>query len=178
MENFSPILQPLPKSRHMSFTPSTRIKRLGYKVLYTFLYQAHQVYCRIRHPEVFGSYVLCMHNARVLLIKNSYKRYWTLPCGGIASGETPTEAAIREAREEVGLELATEDLLLRAKIIFEGENQKDHIHLFACNLSTKPAISIDHKEVESYAWVSKEELSSYTILTPIKPYIEAELAEQ
>ena len=162
----------------MPIISSTTIKKISYKALYTILYQAHQVYCRIRHPEVFGSYVLCICHKRVLLIKNSYKRYWTLPCGGISSGETPLEGAIREAREEVGLVLSPEDLILRAKIIFEGENQKDHIHLFECTLSQQPTITIDHKEVETYAWVSTEELSSYTILSPIKPYIEAALQAQ
>lgn len=147
------------------------IRKLGYKILYTTLYQGHQVYCKIRNPEVFGSYVLCIHDTHVLLIKNSYKKYWTLPCGGIAAGETPIEAAVRESKEEAGLTLHPENLLLRAKILYEGENQRDNIHLFEYAFDTRPSIHIDLREVEDYCWVSKEDVHKYTILDPILPYV-------
>jgi 8-oxo-dGTP pyrophosphatase MutT (NUDIX family) len=40
---------------------------------------------------------------RFLLIKDSYDK-WGLPKGHIEDGETPAQAAIRETREEVGLD--------------------------------------------------------------------------
>ena len=147
------------------------LQKLGYKIVYTSLYRAHRVYCKIRNPEVFGSYVLCIHNQQVLLIKNSYKRYWTFPCGGIAAHETPVQAAIREAQEEVGLNLLSENLLLRATFLYEGEDQRDNIHLFEYHFDTEPLVTIDHREVEAFRWVSKEELANYTIFGPIVPYI-------
>ena len=152
-----------------------RIKKKGYKFIYTILFQAYQVYCRIRNPEVFGSYVLCQSENKVLLIKHSYKKYWTLPCGGISMGETPVEAAIRESREEVGLRLRSDQLILRAKILYEGENQKENIHLFEYCFEHIPEITIDHKEVEDFRWVSQEELKQYYILEPIYPYVYAAL---
>ena len=147
------------------------LQKLGYKIIYTGLYRAHRVYCKIRNPEVFGSYVLCIYNEQILLIKNSYKRYWTFPCGGIAAHETPVQAAIREAQEEVGLTLQADNLLLRAKFLYEGEDQRDNIHLFEYRFDKKPQIHIDHREVEDFRWVSKEELSQFNIFGPILPYI-------
>jgi len=147
------------------------LQKLGYKIVYTSLYRAHRIYCKIRNPEVFGSYVLCIHNEQILLIKNSYKRYWTFPCGGIAAQATHKQAAIRESQEEVGLTLLPENLLLRAKFLYEGEDQRDNIHLFEYRFETKPQVHIDHREVESFCWVSKEELSKYTLFEPITPYI-------
>ena len=149
----------------------SKLQKLGYKILYTCLYRAHRVYCKIRHPEVFGSYILCIHNEQVLLIKNSYKRYWTFPCGGIAADETPIQAAQREAKEEVGIVLKEENLLLRAKFVYEGEDQKDHIHLFEYRFETKPTVVIDQREVEDFRWVSKNDLHKYTIFGPIVSYI-------
>ena len=42
------------------------------------------------------------NSLRFLLIRDSYDK-WGLPKGHLEEGETPAEAALREAREEVGL---------------------------------------------------------------------------
>lgn len=43
----------------------------------------------------------------------SHPGQWALPGGRIDQGETPIEAALREAREEVGIHLTTDDLIGR-----------------------------------------------------------------
>jgi 8-oxo-dGTP pyrophosphatase MutT (NUDIX family) len=91
-------------------------------------------------------------------------------------GETPVDAAIRESREEVGLNLLQDGLMLRAKILYEGENQRDNIHLFEYSFERIPSVTIDHKGVESFAWISKEEIGTYNILEPIFPYVQEALA--
>ncbi|GAA1216451.1 NUDIX domain-containing protein [Prauserella alba] len=41
---------------------------------------------------------------RVLLVEPSYKRSWDIPGGVVEAGESPWDAAIREVREEIGLD--------------------------------------------------------------------------
>ena len=146
-------------------------KKKGYKILYTTLYKGHQMYCLIRNPEIQGAYVLCQYSHQVLLIKNSYRSYWTLPCGGVNKGESPLQAAVRELREEVGLHIQPQDLRFSAKILYEGENKRDHIHIFSHQFSRKPSVQIDNMEVEEYQWVNKENVQQYTLFAPIIPYV-------
>ncbi|MEY9942919.1 NUDIX domain-containing protein [Streptacidiphilus sp. MAP5-3] len=51
---------------------------------------------------------------RVLLVDPVYKAGWEFPGGVVEVGEAPTAAAVREAFEELGLELAEESLRLLA----------------------------------------------------------------
>jgi 8-oxo-dGTP diphosphatase len=46
-----------------------------------------------------------IRNNRILMVEQMYKgeTLWTLPGGSMEEGETPSEAAIREVKEETGL---------------------------------------------------------------------------
>lgn len=44
---------------------------------------------------------------RVLLLKRTDSEVWTLPTGGLKKGETLRECAVRECREETGIEIET-----------------------------------------------------------------------
>lgn len=57
--------------------------------------------------------VVLMEDGRVLMVRlqRPGKSFWVLPGGAIESGETPQEAAIREMREETGLDVAIDRLL-------------------------------------------------------------------
>jgi 8-oxo-dGTP pyrophosphatase MutT (NUDIX family) len=50
-------------------------------------------------------------DGKVLLVKPSYRDTWQFPGGGLEHGEYPFQAAAREVREEVGLELRSGRLL-------------------------------------------------------------------
>ncbi len=48
---------------------------------------------------------------RILLQKRTDGDWWSLPAGGMEPGETPIQTAIRETREETGLEIAIDRFL-------------------------------------------------------------------
>ena len=54
-------------------------------------------------PRVAAGVVFFDEQDRVLLVVPSYKDYRDIPGGYLEHGETPTEAAAREVREELGI---------------------------------------------------------------------------
>jgi 8-oxo-dGTP pyrophosphatase MutT (NUDIX family) len=61
-------------------------------------------------PSAWSHAAALLLTRRPLTLRN-HAGQWALPGGRMDEGETPEEAALRELREEVGLELAPDDVL-------------------------------------------------------------------
>ena len=70
---------------------------------------------------IVAKVIVRSNNGNVLLAKSSYKKSWQIPGGGVEDGESPEEAAIREAREELGLKIPPEALALKGTIYKKDE---------------------------------------------------------
>jgi 8-oxo-dGTP pyrophosphatase MutT (NUDIX family) len=66
--------------------------------------------------------------AELLLCHVTGQDHWDLPKGGAHAGESPLQAALRETREETGLDLAGETLLELGRLDYRP---KKDLHLFA-----------------------------------------------
>ena len=79
--------------------------------------------------RVLSSGILVMHaGAELLLAHATGARHWDIPKGLVDAGESPREAAVREAAEECGLAIDPEALLELGRFAYRP--QKD-LHLFA-----------------------------------------------
>lgn len=68
---------------------------------------------RLTRGATLGVRVLAIDGQdRVCLVRHTYLPGWHLPGGGVESGEHALDAAIKEAREEAGLIIRPDDLLL------------------------------------------------------------------
>lgn len=79
----------------------------------------------------------------VLLVRLSYdQRQWTTPGGGIDPGESPADAAVREAREETGLDGEIEALY---GVYWRRDNEQI-VFAFRCRV-VGGALALDGKEI-------------------------------
>ena len=61
--------------------------------------------------QVATGLVFTAPEERILLVKPTYNDVWHLPGGGVEPGESPAAAAVREVREELGLDVEAGRLL-------------------------------------------------------------------
>ena len=74
------------------------------------------------------------------MIKNSYRSSITLPGGSIDGAERPVQAALRELREEVGIDAKPDDLVFWGQYLSLVEYKYDHINLFELELPDLPEV--------------------------------------
>jgi 8-oxo-dGTP pyrophosphatase MutT (NUDIX family) len=100
-------------------------------------------------PRVGGRLLLLDPQSRVLLIHERLEAggaHWLTPGGGVEDGESPREAAVREAFEETGIAVdlppsAQPVLTTRRLWSWEGTvyDQVDHFYLARVAAATDPA---------------------------------------
>ncbi len=127
---------------------------------------------------VAGAFVI--KDDRILFLKHEKYGVWLQPGGHVEDRETPDEAAIRETKEEVGLEVEIiEDF--RPETLFDNDSEylpqplninlhkieEDHWHLDFQYL-VKPVNKLSEKEYSDndIKWFSKEQLEHEDIKIP------------
>lgn len=142
--------------------------RVGFRVAH----QLRRFYYFVVRPKGGGVYVALWVDDDVLMIKNSYRRAYAFPCGGVKRHESCPEAAVRELREEVGVVVSAGDLRPVGKFETREDFLRDSSLVFEVELSERPALSVDCREVvraEFVPWKEAREL-------PIVPVVEQYLA--
>jgi len=104
-------------------------------------------------PTVGG---LIVNGEGKILLARSHKWFdkYTLPGGHIELGETAEEAVRREVKEEVGLDVEVERLLLMQEAIYTTEFWKKRHYIFLdylCRAKDQP-VKIDRDEIQDYTW--------------------------
>jgi 8-oxo-dGTP pyrophosphatase MutT (NUDIX family) len=118
------------------------------------LYRLNTLRWRITRPVTLGVRLILTQGDTVLLVKHTYQRDWYLPGGGIQRGETPEQAARREAAEEVGGRLGA--LHLWGLYTNFYEHKSDHVVVFTSD--DVVVTGRTDREIERYAFYSFDRL--------------------
>lgn len=110
-----------------------------------------------------GGQVLLLHKPRK-------KDSWQLPQGGVEEGENLEQTALRELKEEAGVEatvVGKSDRIYQYDFPasyrrFRPDNVKGQKIQYAfATVPEEIQIMVDNGEIDAYAWVLPEELDSY-----------------
>ena len=145
--------------------------RLAYRVAFRF----QLVYWRIRRPRITGAYVAVWRGDELLCIRNSYRRRYSLPAGGLARGEQPIDAAIRELREEVALEARPDELHFFGEIVSHAGNAEDHAHFYELRRDGELDFRVDGREVVWAGFLSPREALDRGVVDVVRQYLERHL---
>ncbi len=95
---------------------------------------------RVTKPVTLGCRVLALRGEQVVLVRLTYHDGWFLPGGGVDRGETFFSAAIREAREECGIDVRGPELF--GVYLNRVEHKIDHIAVYvAREFSGEPRVT-------------------------------------
>lgn len=99
-------------------------------------------------------------NGEVLIQKRSstkdlYPNCWDLSVGGhVNFGKSYEETAVRELKEELGLDVTEEDLLLKGEVLVRLPKTGEYFNVFEYNLKPGETTSPSHEEINETRWIS------------------------
>lgn len=111
-----------------------------HRALLPLAHRVRHVWRRWRKAPIAGVSVIVTNlSGDVLLLKHSYgPDVWSLPGGGLGKGEDPLEAARREVREELGLELPRIEAIGTLEEELSGSPHTAHLFAATCDRQPRP----------------------------------------
>lgn len=143
-----------------------------YQVAYFCAFRILRIRWYLTRPKHHGALVLIWHEGQILLLRNSYHALWSLPGGGVDSGECAPAAAVREIREELGAEVAMTELRELTEITLPFRHRTDRVALFAWYPAARPVLLIDNREVVEARWFTVEEARRLALVPHLAHYLE------
>jgi len=126
--------------------------------------------------------LMIVRDGRILLTKRSVQetrapedddKYWHLPGGTLDYGEHPEQTAIREAKEEVGLDVKVHKLIGVTTRTKESHKWHGIIMTYLCSLhDPNQQLTLLQAETTNYAWLNYEDLDDAKLLPGIRDQID------
>ncbi|NNG39503.1 NUDIX domain-containing protein [Flexivirga sp. ID2601S] len=114
---------------------------------------------------------------RLLLTRREDNGLWCLPGGGVEPGETWSEAAVREVREETGLVVSADDVLAAYSnpdvVVVYADGRRNAIFGVCFRAHVVQGSAGLSDEVTQVAWLTKAETERLPIVPAHRPLVRA-----
>jgi ADP-ribose pyrophosphatase YjhB (NUDIX family) len=143
-----------------------------WRLAYRGGFRAARLWWRLRRPAYEGAAVTVWLDGRVLAVQPSYRANPSWPGGGVRRGEEARKAARRELREELGLEVAPDDLVFAREMVVDWDFRRERVRVFELRLRAEPVLRIDNREIVAARFVEPRALLAEPVLPPfIRAYL-------
>ncbi|MGP3668173.1 MAG: NUDIX hydrolase [Candidatus Bathyarchaeota archaeon] len=134
----------------------------------------------MKKRPIVASSALIEKNGKILLVKRRFQPHpgwWALPGGIVEHGETVEETAIREIKEETGLNIEIKKLLgvynLMIKNEVSGEIERHYaIICFVCECKSEEEKLKPNHEVLDVRWFNPEEAKKLQLVSTTRKALE------
>jgi 8-oxo-dGTP pyrophosphatase MutT (NUDIX family) len=132
------------------------LARLGLRLVYPSL----RLYWLLAGRQIYGVQCVISRDEEVLLVRHTYgdRRRWELPGGAIKRNEQPRDAAVREVREELGIELR--ELRSLGDVSTHLDGRRGTLCCFATRVDGLDP-QIDEVEIEELGWFRRDALPAH-----------------
>jgi 8-oxo-dGTP pyrophosphatase MutT (NUDIX family) len=142
------------------------------RILYNLAYRIILLIWFFTRPTVYGVYVAVWYQQKLLIIKNSYRKRLTLPCGRIKRGEDTAQAAVRELKEEVGIDLRKRQLKFIGQYAAAQNHATDVGSFFEFEMEELPDVQVDNREVIWAQFMPLEQISTLDLNPTVKTWLD------
>jgi ADP-ribose pyrophosphatase YjhB (NUDIX family) len=141
------------------------------RVVYQAAYLAARTWWWIRRPHTTGSLVALWHGNRLLLVRTSYRRLYSLPGGGLKRGESRRAGAERELFEELRIAVPTATLRIGWYGTLRFEHRQDTLTIWEAVVDAPPPVRVDGREVVWAGWKTPDEARALPLLPHLQLYL-------
>ncbi|WP_153977526.1 NUDIX hydrolase [Paenibacillus xylanilyticus] len=107
----------------------------------------------MRRVDVAYALILDDTSSKILMVKNKGNASWSLPGGAVEKEETLDQAAIREAKEETGLDVKVQGIIAINECIFEKKQEHAIFFTFRAEVIGGSLELVRPHEISEIAWM-------------------------